>query len=159
MKNIKKIELGPTEKADKARDLVIKKENALNSIKDMKSEITRLISRIGEIDSDLNSLLGLNTAQHAANTGKLKRDKSAIPQKGLVKDMAAVMSEKEPKTIDEIVKLLKEVEAQKEEDERSDVKPNSIRSYLANLDCFKCIKKNDPRYSKKGWICRKAMLE
>ena len=157
-KNTYKTELSPIDKADKAKGLVIEKEEAIHSIDSMTSQITMLKSRISEIDSELNSLLGLNNAQYPASSGRLVSSKYAIPKKGLAKDMAGVMSDSEPMTIKEIVEHLKIIENNKG-DQGLEVKENSVRSYLTNLDCFKCIKKDDPRYSKKGWICDKKMLE
>ena len=147
-KNVKKIENRPIEKADKARELIIEKETALSGINDMTSKIAGLESRINEIDLELNALLGLGKERRATTGSELTNSKYNIPKGGLVKDMASVMSATEPMTMNEIIKLLNAKD-----------KENSIRSYLTNLSCFECIKKNNPNYSKKGWICHKDMIK
>jgi hypothetical protein len=153
-KSIKNIESDPMIKADKVKQLVIEKENALHSIEEMMSHITELKGRIGEIDSELNSLLELNIKLYSYDRERSRCIESSIPKKGLVRDMAKVMSDSEPMTIIEIVERLKSLENQKGE-----INLNSIRSYLTNLACFKCIKKSDTNYPGKGWICLKEMLK
>jgi phage host-nuclease inhibitor protein Gam len=137
------------ERAEKIKQLVLEKARYQTKIKVLKEEIEDLTKKIPDLDLQISSLLGLGKME--TSTKKPGNPKLSIPQKGMVMDMVKVMSNDNPMTKDEIIQVMKE-------QNNEEPNPRSIRSYLSNLECFENIKKSDPRFNKKGWICHKEML-
>lgn len=134
------------DKAEEIKKLVLEKLRCQKQIEDLKEKIESLTKRMPELDLQISSLLGL--VKMETPTKATGDPRFAIPKKGMVMDMAKVMSEDNPMTMDEIIQAMRE--------QNPNVKENSIRSYLSNLECFENIRKGDKRFNnKKGWIYHK----
>ena len=138
-----------TDKVEAIKQLGAKKEEYYLKIVFLEAEIAKFKSKIEEIDTQINNLIGLNKTPNPIPSPTNNRYQ--IPQKGIVIEIAEVMSEEVPMSRQEIFEALKQ--------KGLDVNEHSVRSYLTNLQCFECIKKSDPRYDKKGWICHKGMIK
>ena len=137
-----------TDKVEAIKQLGAKKEEYYLKIVFLEAEIAKFKLKIEEIDTQINSFIGLT--KESGPPLKPANKKRQIPQKGIVIEMAEVMSEEIPMSREEIYEAVKA--------KGLDYNENSIRSYLTNMQCFECIKKSDPRYDKKGWICHKGMI-
>lgn len=119
-----------TNDADRIRDLYIERETLSDSVHKMRS-------RIREIDRTLMVLVRPRTY--------------AIPRTGVVYDMAQVMSESDPMTLEEIMNAMSK--------KKLHPKRHTVRQYLSYIQCFEKVKENKHFGSNRsGWICHKDML-
>lgn len=130
-----------------------------NEIADFEQKIEEIAAKLKdnkdkliEIEVKINNSLSLLTQKTPKKTLKkppYHTTEGGItivsePEEGIVRDMIDAMTINNPMSVEEIITSLD-----------NKYKINSVRSYLANLDYFRNVKKKDQdfnNFGKKGWI-------
>ena len=139
-------ETNTKKKVEEISDLLVKRDKVLNSVISFQEKIEKLEEEIVEINKRLSTLVATNDNDLTANQHESTNQITTFPKKGRVFQMAHVMSETVPMTLDDIIEALKK-------NGETKVSRNSIRSYLSNDPCFKNLKKGERGNNIKGWVC------